>query len=72
MLEAQEAAEFLKVSYWTLLEQAKKGIIPCVRIGRRVLFSQEGLEKWIEEQEARSLNSLEPEPQFGKLRRIRG
>jgi hypothetical protein len=33
---------------------------------------RKGLEKWIEEQEARSLNSLEPEPQFGKLRRIRG
>ncbi|MGI6421380.1 MAG: helix-turn-helix domain-containing protein [Syntrophomonadaceae bacterium] len=57
--------------YWTLLEKAKKGIIPCVRIGRRVLFSQEGLEKWIEEQENNSINKPE-QSQYGKLRKING
>jgi hypothetical protein len=53
------------------LEKAKKGIIPCVRIGRRVLFSQEGLEKWIEEQENNSINKPE-QSQYGKLRKING
>lgn len=70
MLEAQEAAEYLKISYWTLLEKAKKGVIPCVRVGRRVIFSQEGLDAWIEEQESKSLQSDEI-PEYGKLRKIK-
>ena len=70
MLDAQEAADYLKISYWTLLNQAKKGLIPCVRVGRRVLFSQEGLNAWIEQQEAKSVQ-VEPEQQYGVLRKIK-
>lgn len=70
MLEAQEAAEYLKISYWTLLNQAKKGLIPCVRVGHRVLFSQEGLDAWIADQEAKSVQ-LEPGNQYGVLRKIK-
>ena len=70
MLDAQEAAEYLKVSYWTLLEKAKKGLIPCVKVGRRVLFSQEGLDTWIEAQEAKSMQP-EPANQYGALRKIK-
>lgn len=70
MLEATEAAEYLHISYWTLLEKAKKGFIPSVRVGRRVLFSQEGLDAWIEAQEARSIQSA-PDEGYGKLRKIK-
>lgn len=70
MLEAQEVAEYLRVSYWTLLEKAKKGHVPCVRIGRRVLFSQEGLDQWIEEQEAQSIRQ-QTYKEYGKLREIK-
>lgn len=70
MLEAQEAAEYLHISYWTLLEKAKKGLIPCVRVGRRVLFSQEGLDAWFEQQEVKSVQS-EPSNQYGVLRKIK-
>lgn len=72
MLEAQEAAAYLKISYWTLLNQAKKGIIPCVRVGRRVLFSQEGLDTWIETQETKSINTIPVPDQYGVLRKIKG
>lgn len=73
MLEANEAADYLHISYWTLLEKAKKGLIPCVRVGRRVLFSQEGLDAWFEAQEAQSVQQ-EPDQgqQYGKLRKIKG
>jgi excisionase family DNA binding protein len=71
MMEAQEAAGYLHISYWTLLEKAKKGLIPCVKVGRRVLFSQEGLDAWVDKQEAQSIHR-EPEPQYGKLRKIQG
>lgn len=73
MLDAQEAAQYLRISYWTLLQKSKKGLVPCVKVGRRVLFSQEGLDQWIADQEARSLQQ-EPDPvnQYGKLRKIKG
>lgn len=72
MMEAQEAAAWLHISYYTLLQKAKKGEIPCIRIGSRVLFSQEGLEAWIEEQEAASVKPVEETKGYGKLRKIYG
>jgi excisionase family DNA binding protein len=70
MLEAQEAADYLHISYWTILEKAKKGIIPCIKIGRRVLFSQEGLDQWIIDQEAKSVQPA-PDNRYGVLRKIK-
>ena len=70
MLDANEAADYLKISYYTILDKAKKGLIPCVRVGARVLFSQEGLDGWIEEQEAANVRKPEGK-QCGKLRAIR-
>lgn len=72
MLDAQEAADYLKISYWTVLQKAKKGTIPCTKIGARVLFSQEGIDAWIESQENQSIYKPEPEAQYGKLRKIQG
>ncbi|NLB87850.1 MAG: helix-turn-helix domain-containing protein [Syntrophomonadaceae bacterium] len=74
MLEAKEAADYLKVSYWTLLDKAKKGAIPHVKVGRRVLFSLEGLSEWIKEQELSSVSkeSESQKSQYGVLRKIKG
>ncbi|NLW90970.1 MAG: helix-turn-helix domain-containing protein [Syntrophomonadaceae bacterium] len=71
MMEAQEAADYLKISYWTLLNQAKKGLVPHVRVGRRVLFSREGLDKYIEDQEAQSISNQPINPEYGMLRKIK-
>jgi excisionase family DNA binding protein len=70
MLEAQEAADYLKISYWTLLEKARKGLVPHVRIGRRVIFSQEGLDQWMADQEAQSI--YKEDRRYGVLRKMRG
>jgi excisionase family DNA binding protein len=72
MLNANEAAEYLKISYWTLLEKAKKGLIPCVRISSRVLFSEEGLTEWVAQMEKASVAQPEQAAQYGTLRRIKG
>jgi len=53
------------------LTEQKKGQVPCVKVGRRVLFSQEGLDQWIADQEAKSIQQ-ESEPQYGRLRKIKG
>lgn len=57
VMSAQEAArDFFKgkVSYWKILELAKRGEIPHSRIGSRVLFRRESLEAWMAEQEKNS------------------
>lgn len=72
MLTAQEAADYLKISYYTILQKSKAGQIPCCRIGSRVLFSQEGLTAWVDEMEAASVRSQEEAQGYGKLRKIHG
>ena len=72
MFTAQEGADYLKISYYTALQKAKQGEIPCIRIGSRVLFSQEGLDTWIEQQEAASVKPVEETKEYGKLRKIHG
>ena len=54
--KAREAAEYLGISYWLILEMAKRGEIPHIRAGRLVLLRKEALEKealdrWMDEQE---------------------
>lgn len=52
-LSSREAAEYLGISYWLLLEMVKHKEINPIRAGRRYLFRQVGLDAWMEEQEAR-------------------
>lgn len=72
MFTAQEGADYLKISYYTALQKAKQGEIPCIRIGSRVLFSQEGLDAWIEQQESASVQAQGEAQGYGKLRKIYG
>lgn len=53
-------------------EKGKKGLIPCVRISSRVLFSEEGLEEWVAQMEKASVAQPEQAAQYGTLRRIKG
>jgi excisionase family DNA binding protein len=70
-LNAKEAAEILGISYWLILELAKKGGIPHVRAGNRVLFRESSLLQWLDEQETNSLSSATTTAeQYGMLRRI--
>jgi excisionase family DNA binding protein len=54
-LNAHEAADYLGISYWQILEMAKRGIVPHSHAGKRVLFRIETLTKWLDEQEAISV-----------------
>lgn len=53
-LKATEAAQYLGISYWLILEMAKKGEIPHIRAGRLVLFRRETLDEWMRTQERAS------------------
>lgn len=69
-LTAKEAANLLGVSYWLLLEMAKKGHIPNIRAGKRVLFRLESLEAWMDQQEKNSIRKSEKIETNGTLRKV--
>ena len=49
-LSAEEVAERLSLSRKTVLEFARKGTLPCIRIGKNVVrFSESALEKFLNE-----------------------
>ena len=51
-LSSKEAAEYLGISYWLLLEMVKRKEITPIRAGGRYLFRQSGLDAWMDRQEA--------------------
>ena len=54
-MKAREAAAYLGVSYWLLLEMAKRGEVPHIRAGKLVLFRKEALDDWMRQQEQLSV-----------------
>lgn len=50
-MTVQETAEFLGVSRDLIYNMVKTGELPAVRIGRRILFRNEALERWLRTQE---------------------
>jgi excisionase family DNA binding protein len=48
LVSIKDAAGALSISPWTLRKYVSKGIIPCVRIGRRVLIEPTALENLID------------------------
>jgi hypothetical protein len=52
LLSAPEAARALNISQRTLWTfTVPRGPLPCVRLGRRVMYSPQTLQGWITEQE---------------------
>jgi len=49
---SMEAAEYLGISYWLMLEMVKRGEITPIRAGGGSLFRQSGLDAWMDKQEA--------------------
>ena len=47
ILLAPEAAALLRITADRACELAKRGVIPCVRVGRQVRFCEEQLLEWI-------------------------
>ncbi|WP_338826412.1 hypothetical protein MTBGP_13340 [Moorella thermoacetica] len=67
-ITAEEVAEIIGVSEWTVYDLARRRVIPHIRVGRRVLFRRSTILTWLEQQEAAS---LKPEPvQFGNIRKL--
>ncbi len=69
---AKEAAAYLGISYWTLLQMVKQQRIPCIRLGNRmILFRIDTLNEWLKQQETQSL-SAQDSAGYGQLRKVKG
>lgn len=51
-MTANEVAAYLRVNRKTVYEYAGSGVIPCRRIGRRLVFSRSAIVAWITRQPA--------------------
>ena len=73
LMDGKELEVYLggKLSYWTLLELAKAGELPHIRIGRRVFFRKQAIDAWLIELETGSVKKqAEETPRYGQLRKI--
>lgn len=51
-MTAREAAKYLKISYWLLLELIKKGEgPPHIKLGSKILINKESLHEWLKSKE---------------------
>ena len=56
-LTMKETAEYLGVSYWLVTQLVKRKKIPCSRVGGKVLFRKEALDKYLNEKEKASITN---------------
>ncbi len=56
-LTMKETAEYLGVSYWLVTQLVKRKQIPCSRVGGKVLFRKEALDKYLNEKEKASMTN---------------
>lgn len=70
-LSGKEAAKYLGISYWLILDLAKRNQIPCIHAGTRVLFRKETLDLWMQNQEIKSMQPAAIDPVgYGTLRKV--
>lgn len=69
-MKAKEAAVYVGISYWLLLELTKKRELPYIAAGGRKLFRKESLDQWMANSEEQSVQT-KPEPAgYGTLRKV--
>ena len=56
-ITAKEAADYVGISYWKILELAKAGKIPHIRLQGRVLFRRHSLDEWMSQLEQNSVET---------------
>ena len=54
-LTMKETAEYLGVSYWLVTQLVRRKQIPCSRVGGKVLFRKEALDRYLNEKEKASI-----------------
>ena len=61
VMDADQAAEFLGVDRKTVYDYAGRGVIPCRRLGKRLLFGRQALVLWLGGECSKGLSNGEKE-----------
>lgn len=56
-LTAKQAANYLGISYWLVTKLTRERKIPHIKLGSKILFRQETLDQFMEEQEEQSIQA---------------
>jgi len=54
VMDAKEAAKYLKISYWLILKMVRESQIPAFRCGNKVMFRKSTIDSFIRTQERES------------------
>jgi excisionase family DNA binding protein len=54
LIASKQAAAYLGIPYSSLRDQAHRGELETVRVGRLIYFERRGLDQWIEANKARA------------------
>jgi len=68
LLTASEVSDLLAVPSGWILECARTGDLPCVRLGRYVRFRRSSVLEWIEERERESQSRRRHRPALREVR----
>ncbi|WP_409341043.1 helix-turn-helix domain-containing protein [Paenibacillus sp. MBLB4367] len=49
-MDANEVAEYLRISAWTVYDMVRKSSLPFFRVRSRIFFRRREIEKWVQEQ----------------------
>lgn len=55
VLSAKQAANYLGISYWLILELVRKKEIPHTKLGSKIIFRKDSLNNYLLENELKSL-----------------
>ncbi|MBP3256085.1 MAG: helix-turn-helix domain-containing protein [Clostridia bacterium] len=55
ILSAKEAAKYLGISYWLILELVRKKEIPHTKLSSKIIFRKESLDNYLLESEQKSV-----------------
>lgn len=69
-MKAKDAALYVGISYWLLLELTKKRELPFIAAGGRKLFRKESLDLWMTNREAQSVQTKPETANYGTLRKV--
>jgi excisionase family DNA binding protein len=57
-IDAKQAAKYIGISYWSILEMCKRGEIPYIPVGNRKLFRMESLIAWLAARETGGMRTI--------------
>ena len=55
IMNAKEVSEWLRIGRNTLYDYCRRNLIPHRRVGRRILFSRQAMNKWFESRDQEGL-----------------